>query len=108
MSEVQQQEEAKGATTKSPLDFTKVDALRKRMLLTIDSMCVLLDVSRVSYHNWLSGKSKPRNKRDEQIRATLRKLIWCITEKQWPTPEVLVADQKDRLALLQEMLAKHS
>jgi len=39
-----------------PLDFTKVEALRKHMLLTTRDMAELLGVSRMTYYGWVSGK----------------------------------------------------
>jgi DNA-binding XRE family transcriptional regulator len=42
--------------TPKPLDFRKVEALRKHMLLTTSDMSELLKVSRMTYYGWVKGK----------------------------------------------------
>ena len=92
---------------KPPLDFTKVEALRKHMLLTVQDISGLLGVSRMTYYGWLKGKPI-RKSNDEQVRAMLRRLLAIMSEHKWPTPEVIAADQKQRKARLVELLNQDS
>jgi len=88
---------------KPPLDFARVDALRRRMLLTVDELCQLFGVSRVTYYAWRKG-TPPRARTEARVKAVLRKLFWCMTERGWPSEEVLVADQPQRFQMLLELL----
>lgn len=94
---------ATGQLVSKPVDFAKVDALRKHMLLTVASMCTLLGTSRVSYYGWLDGVV-PRDKTAKHLREMLRKLTAVITFHNWPGPVVFVANQKERLVMLQDIL----
>ena len=85
------------------VDPEKVDALRRHMLLTVDSFCTLLKVSRVSYYNWLKGKGM-RRKMANHIRETVRKLVYCVSNHGWPDGSVFVASQPVRLKMLQALL----
>lgn len=102
-----EQVEAVAPTQEQPdnklLDFAKVDALRKHMLLTVGSMVVLLGTSRVSYYNWLKTGIK-RKKTSDQIRKAVRKLVAVMTESGWPNEAAYVANQSERLTMLQEMI----
>ena len=90
-------------TPKQPIDFTKVEALRKHMLLTTGDMAELLGVSRVTYYGWVRGKGL-RSKNDTVVRAMLKKLLVVLTDHGWPTPEVIAAEQKRRVELLRKAL----
>ena len=90
-------------TPKPPLDFAKVEALRKHMLLTTTDMSELLGVSRMSYYGWVKGKTL-RKTNDESVRTMLRKLLAVMTEHGWPMPEVIAADQKQRKERLDAIL----
>ena len=90
-------------TPKPPLDFSKVEALRKHMLLTTLDMSELLGVSRMTYYGWVKGKSL-RKSNDESVRAMLRKLLDVMTQHNWPTPEVIASDQKQRKERLMVIL----
>lgn len=89
--------------TSKPLDFAKIDALRKYMLLTVENMCVLFGCSRVAYYNWLKG-AKVRKAKNEQVRVVVRKLMTLVANKDWPNGDVFVATQANRLKLLQAVL----
>tara|TARA_B000000609_G_scaffold150611_1_gene136186 strand:- start:892 stop:1176 length:285 start_codon:yes stop_codon:yes gene_type:complete len=91
-------------TNVPPLDFTKVEALRKHMLLTTGNMAQLLDVSRMTYYGWVKGKAI-RKKNDEKVRDVLRQMLAMLSEG-WPQPEVIALDQKDRFQRLLEILDK--
>lgn len=82
-------------TPKPTLDFTRVEALRKHMLLTTSDMAELLGVSRMTYYGWVRGKAL-RKSNDESVRTMLRKLLDVMTQHHWPTPEVIASDQKQR------------
>ena len=90
---------------KPPLDFTKVEALRKHMLLTTQNMAELLGVSRMTYYGWVKGKPI-RQSNDDKVREVLKGLLTVMSEHQWPTPEVIALDQKQRLERLLEILNK--
>ena len=49
--------------THKPLDFSKVEVLRRHMLATTADMANMLGVSRVTYHAWTHGK--PVRKKNE-------------------------------------------
>ncbi len=87
-----------------PLNFTKVEALRKHMLLTTGNMAELLGVSRMTYYGWVKGKSI-RKKNDEKVRDTLRELLAVMSDG-WPKPEVIAIEQKERFQRLLEILGK--
>lgn len=89
--------------TPKPLDFTKVEALRKHMLLTTSDMSGLLGVSRMTYYGWVKGKSL-RKANDEAVRAMLKRLLAVMTDYGWPMPEVIAAEQKQRKERLLEIL----
>ena len=91
-------------TNVPPLDFTKVEALRKHMLLTTGNMAQLLDVSRMTYYGWVKGKAI-RKKNDEKVREVLRQMLAMLSEG-GPQPEVIALDQKDRFQRLLEILDK--
>jgi len=89
-------------TTPKAIDFTKVEALRKHMLLTTSDMASLLGVSRMTYYGWVRG-APPRRANEEFVRGMLRKLL-AIMANGWPMPEVIAADQKQRKERLLELL----
>ena len=91
-------------TNVPPLDFAKVEALRKHMLLTTGNMAELLDVSRMTYYGWVKGKAI-RKKNDEKVREVLRQMLAMLSDG-WPQPEVIALDQKDRFQRLLEILDK--
>lgn len=88
--------------SKQPLDFTKVEALRKHMLLTKADLCKLIGVSRMAYHGWLNG-TPVRAANDEAVRSVLRQLVYVIRTFGWPQPEVRGLNQKQRFAKLLDL-----
>jgi excisionase family DNA binding protein len=89
--------------TPKPLDFTKVEALRKHMLLTTSDMAELLGVSRMTYYGWVKGKPL-RKSNDGTVRAMLKRLLAVMTEHAWPMPEVIAADRTQRMERLRALL----
>lgn len=94
------------STALPPLDFDRVEALRKHMLMTSGDMASILGVSRVTYYNWVRGKPV-RKTNDTQVRRTVKKLLHIIRDHDWPMPEVLAMDQPDRKNKLLEVLATY-
>lgn len=93
-------------TTNAPtIDFAKVDALRKHMLLTRVDMAGLLGVSRATYYGWLAGKPI-RKTNDAKVRSVLKQLLHIMTEHSWPTPEVIAAEPKQRRDMLGALLSE--
>lgn len=86
-----------------PLDFVKVEALRKHMMLTAAQMAKVLGVSRVTYTGWVNGKPI-RKSNDERVRRALRDLLRVMTDHEWPMPEVIAMTSKQRFEALQEYL----
>lgn len=89
--------------TPNTLDFSKVEALRKHMLLTTSDMSELLGVSRMTYYAWVKGKPI-RAANDEKVRRLLRQMLTLIRDHNWPPPDVIAAEQKQRKQRLVEML----
>jgi DNA-binding XRE family transcriptional regulator len=90
-------------TDKPGLDFSKVEALRKHLMLTTADMAKLLGVSRMTYYGWVKGKAM-RKTNDVMVRSMLRKLLAVITEQGWPSPEVIAMESSQRLQRLRETL----
>lgn len=91
--------------TPPPLDFSRVEALRKHMMLTTRQFAQLLGVSRVTYNAWLKG-GPIRQSNDKKVRDVLRKLLRVMTYHRWPTPEVIAMDSPQRLTTLLEVIEK--
>lgn len=89
--------------TPKPFDFSRVEALRKHMLLTTRDMSELLGVSRMTYYGWVNGKTM-RKSNEESVKTMLRKLLAIMTEHGWPMPEIIAAEQKERRQRLDELL----
>ena len=94
-------------TPKPPLDFKKVEALRRHMLLTTQDMSELLGVSRMSYYAWVKGKPLRRSN-DESVRKMLKRLLTVMTDHGWPMPEVIGAGQKQRKERFDKILNQSS
>jgi DNA-binding transcriptional regulator YiaG len=91
---------------KQNLDFAKVEALRKHMLLTTQDMSSLLGVSRMTYYGWVRGKPVRQNN-TEFVKGMLKKLLTIMTEHQWPKPEVIAMEQKQRKQSLDKLLEQY-
>lgn len=92
-------------TTPKPLDFQKVEALRKHMLLTVKDMSELLGVSRMTYYGWVRGRSI-RKANEEATRKILRKMLALVRDQHWPPPEVIAANQDFRKKRVTEELQR--
>jgi len=92
-------------TNPSPLDFKKVEALRKHMLLTTSNMAELLEVSRMTYYGWVKGKPI-RQKNDDKVREILRKMLSILNDG-WPQPQIIALEQKERFERLLEIFKEN-
>lgn len=93
-------------TPKPPLDFGKIEALRKHMLLTRRDMAALMGVTRMTYYGWVNGKPI-RASNDANVRVMLRKLLAVMSEHGWPTPDIIAATREQRVERLQELLSTY-
>ena len=85
-----------------PLDFSKVEALRRHMLLSVRDISMVLGVSRMTYYGWLEGKPL-RKSNDAKVREKLRQLLEIMKDG-WPQPEVIALESVSRRQRLLELL----
>jgi DNA-binding transcriptional regulator YiaG len=88
-----------------PLDFAKVETLRRHMLMTSTDMAQALRTSRMTYYKWVQGRAAPRAVNDAIVREQLRKLLVIMEKHGWPSSEVLVMLPSERTAKLLALLA---
>lgn len=88
-----------------PLDFEKVDTLRRNMLLTTTQISELFGVTRQTYFNYVDGRSTPGRDRLEKIRKVVRRLLFLVVDKGWPQGDVIGAPSAYRYDLLKAELA---
>jgi len=90
-------------TTRKPVDFNKVEILRRHMLLTATDMADIFQVSRQTYNNWLQGKPlRPTN--EKHVKKTIRRLLAIVKERNWPDEVVRNLDQRARVQRLLVLL----
>ena len=89
----------------TPIDFSKVEALRKHMLLTTNDMASVFGVSRMTYYGWVRGKPL-RKSSDEAVRTVLKQLLSLMVDDKWPTPDVIAMEQKQRKERLDECMKR--
>lgn len=89
--------------TPKPIDFAKVEELRKHMLVHTGDWAKLMGVSRMTYYKWVSGKAQMRPSKDTSIRVQIRCLLAVLTNG-WPTPEDKGLDYDKRVAKLLALL----
>jgi DNA-binding XRE family transcriptional regulator len=92
-------------TPNPPIDFVKVEALRRHMMLTTDNMARLFGVSRMTYYGWVKGKPL-RKSNDGMVRTVLKQLLAIMVEDKWPTPDVIAMEQPQRKERLDELLKR--
>tara|TARA_Y100000004_G_C8951766_1_gene428856 strand:- start:2527 stop:2805 length:279 start_codon:yes stop_codon:yes gene_type:complete len=90
----------------SPLDFSKVEALRRHMLLSVRDIAIVLGVSRMTYYGWLKGKPL-RKSNDTKVREKLRELLDLMKDG-YPQPEIIALDSVKRRERLLELLGDNS
>ena len=90
--------------TPKAIEFDKVETMRKHMLLTTAQMATLFGVSRVTYHSWVKG-SAIRKANEAKVKSTLRHLLHVMTTHNWPSPDVVGMESKQRMEKLRTLLS---
>lgn len=93
-------------TTLKQIDFTKVETLRRHLMLTTTEMAELFSVSRVTYHSWTKG-TPLRTKNLANAKKIIRTLVAIVKEHNWPTEEVRQLDQKQRVQRLLALMQRY-
>lgn len=88
------------------VDFEKVEALRKHMLLRGEDMAALFQVSRMTYYAWVTGRSDIRRHNANRVRRTLKKLLLLLKQNRWPNPDVVAATPTERKEMLLDILKR--
>jgi transcriptional regulator with XRE-family HTH domain len=91
-------------TTPKPIDFSQVEALRKHMLLTVNDICELLGVTRMTYYSWLKG-TKLKKKNAEKVQQLLCDLVAVAKKYGWPTFEATQGSQAYRRSQIDQLLS---
>ena len=89
----------------TPIDFAKVEALRKHMILTTSDMARLFGVSRMTYYGWVRGKPL-RKSSDKEVRVVLKQLLSILVDDKWPTPDVIAMESVQRKERLDELMKR--
>ena len=76
------------------------------MLLRGEDMAYLFQVSRMTYYAWVTGKAQIRANNAARVRRVLKKLLEMVKHNEWPNPEVLAADPKERKELLKQAFGR--
>jgi len=92
--------------TPKRIDFAKVESLRRHMLLTVRDLTNILGVSRTTYYGWLSDKPV-RKSSEASIRVKVRHLLLVMSEHNWPSPEIIGLEPKQRVERLIALLEKY-
>ena len=85
------------------LDFDKIESLRRHMLLTVGNMADFLDISRQTWYSWLRGKEYPRKKKEQEVKVQVKKLLYVLSQRGWPQPDVIASSQRERYEKLLAM-----
>ena len=85
------------------IEFGKVEVLRKHMLLTVEQISELFDVTRMTYYGWLKGKAM-RRVNEYKVRRVLKQLLNVMNQHEWPTPEAIGAGSKQRFLILKQLI----
>jgi DNA-binding XRE family transcriptional regulator len=86
--------------------FSKVEELRKHMMLTNSNLAEIIGVSRMTYYSWVKGKPI-REKNFKKVQAILRTLLDIMTKHDWPKPSIIALDQNQRFGTLKGILKKY-
>jgi len=84
------------------VNFIELEALRKRMLLSVTDLVSILGISRTSYYTWRADDGM-RKSNFNKINSKIDKLKNIISKYNWPN-NVLELDTQDRKAKLIELL----
>ena len=88
-----------------PLDFQRVETLRRNMLITTDQIADLFETSRQTYYNYVKGNSAPHPRKLEKIKEVVRRLVFLAVEQEWPSSDLIGARSHDRFSALKQELA---
>lgn len=69
-------------TTPKPIDFSKVEVLRKRLGLSTMDMAAAMSVSRMTYYLWVRGRNMHPNQA-RRVHKVIRVLLDLLKSKQW-------------------------
>lgn len=97
-------EATEGGAPKPPLDFTKIEALRKHAKLTMAEFASLCGVSRMTYYSWVRGQPM-RRKNEQYVRRSVRMLLELVKERKWPEAGADQLSSTERIARLNKLLA---
>lgn len=89
------------------IEFTKIEALRKHLLVSKVSMAKLYGVTRMTYYNWCNGKRMNKTNR-QRIVDTTKKLLYVMSAHEWPNSTVYEMSDTERCERLEELLADAS
>lgn len=87
----------------SKLDFKRIEALRKHLLISKTSMAKLYKVSRMTYHSWCKGRNITPNNTIKVSEIT-KALLFIMAEEGWPNSKVYEMDDAQRYERLAELL----
>ena len=88
-----------------PVDFAKVDMLRKHMMLSVSDMAKVFGVSRMTYYTWLRGGSM-RATTVPKVKKKLKGLLAVMKDHQWPNTGVRAMPPPKRVEHLLELLGQ--
>lgn len=89
--------------THKPIDFDKVEELRKHMLISVSDWAPMMGASRMTYYKWANGLARPRMRREDDLRERIRKLV-AVLAAGWPDPETVGLEPTARAAKLLALL----
>lgn len=90
-------------------DFSKIEALRKKIELRQADMADLFGVSRVQYNKWVKGFEagelpKIRDVNLKTIRDQLDAIVWVLRERGWPLADSHLLSPEARLVALKRLM----
>lgn len=83
----------------NPIDFKKVEELRKHMLIPVGDWVGILGASRMTYYKWVNGMSTIRPKRQDEVRVKIKSLLAAVANG-WPTAEIKGLEPSERTVKL--------
>jgi hypothetical protein len=90
-------------TEKKLIKFSRIDDLRRHMLLSVTDMVRLLGVSRVTYYNWRTVGHLP-DRSSTYTKKVLKDLLRIMVEHEWPSPPIIAMTPAERFEELQKLI----
>ena len=84
-------------------DFSKLEDLRKHMMLSVSDVAKLYGVSRTTYYGWMKGKPM-RKRSQDRVNMIVRYLLDILVTHDWPSAEHRVLTAKSRFAALCDLI----